>query len=182
MLFSLASAAASRVPFELTVHLNPQRPDELETLFWRVADPSDSLYAQHQLPHQLRYLAGATDVSINEVSVWLRSLGGTDVEVSALGDRVTASVNDQLDSSQWSARGLPLSSPMSASLVTRRDFSPPRADSVLRSPRVDVVEGDSESRINSQKKAYGIPQNLAATDERTTQMVWGFVRNSNCVP
>ena len=163
------SAVASN--FELTVHMAAQRPHELDALFWRVSNPTDSLYGKYRTAHALRDLAGASTASIKEVSSWLSGLGGMDIGVSAMGDRVTASFNASSTSpiEVWSARGLPTTKPAVASLVTRRDFS--RREEAARSR--DGYKAGRGYSINAQKQAYGIDLSLSASDERTTQMVWG---------
>ena len=163
------SAVASN--FELTVHMAAQRPQELDALFWRVSNPTDSLYGKYRTAHALRDLAGASTASIKEVSSWLSGLGGMDIGVNAMGDRVTASFNASSTSpiEVWSARGLPTTKPAVASLVTRRDFS--RREEAARSR--DGYKAGRGYSINAQKQAYGIDLSLSASDERTTQMVWG---------
>ena len=109
--------------YELVVHLASARPVELDALFWAVADPKSSKYAQHVSAEELRPLAGGTPEAAAEAEAWLRKLGGSDVIVSPLGDRVTASFDADADkdTSRWSARGLPLvsSQPPSAAPQAR---------------------------------------------------------------
>jgi len=159
--------------YELVVHLASARPVELDALFWAVADPNSAKYAQHVSADELRHLAGGTPAAAAEAGAWLSKLGGSNVLVSPLGDRVTASFDADADkdASRWTARGLPLASskPPSAALVVRRDFDKPPA--TLHRPMVEAP--DFGPSVNDQKAAYGIPKDLAATDERTIQMVWG---------
>ena len=102
--------------YELVVHLASARPVELDALFWAVADPKSAKYAQHVSAEELRHLAGGTPAAAAEAEAWLRKLGGSNVLVSPLGDRVTASFDAAADkdASRWTTRGLPMASSSSA--------------------------------------------------------------------
>jgi len=95
--------------------------------------------------------------------------------VSGLRHRITASFNASVLQQGWSARGLPLtaSQPASVRLLARRErhvrpSTPPR-----QRPAATVARPSAGYGIEDQKKAYGIPLDLAATHPATLQMVWG---------
>ena len=162
--------------FEITAHLRSRANiAELQTLYDSVADPHALQYQQFLTRSALAQLVGATDERVDAASAWLRDLNGQDVRVSALHDRVSATFSDTDTGTEvWSARGLPLSRPDGVTIVTRRgpggaDAPPQRQRTASNVP----AHPQSTYSISAQKKAYGIPVDLAATNEQTLQMVWG---------
>ena len=71
-------------------------------------------------------------------------------------------------------RGLPLRKlqPPEVLFVVRRDFGVAAQAAHIRSKNLSASVGDAYD-ISTQKKAYGIPVDRAATHANTTGMVWG---------
>ena len=175
LLALLATTSSLTRPFELTLHLEPSRTAVLEDLFWAVSTPGTQEYLAFRSVAQLSALAGGSLSTVKAATSWLIGLGGTNVTVSSLRDRVTAAFDPamSLEDSHWTARGLPsLERPSGVAIVTRRDFNGaagfPRPLSALS--RDDSADTYS---ISNQKRAYGIPEDLAAANDTTLQMVWG---------
>lgn len=166
--------------FELTLHLAPSlAPASLDQLFWRAATPGSPDYLNFfTSPEAAAPWFGGTTVAIREASEWLNSLNGTDIRVSAMRDRVTASFSRSVNTSSvaWSTRGLPLGAPPSTvQLVTRRD-PPQRVGGTTVRPSAPPLDDDAPRdtyNVASIKRAYKLPTDLAATNPQTLQMVWG---------
>ena len=183
---SVQQATASS-SFSITAHLHSTAStDELDALFWRVATPASADYMQF-FPdvESLAPKFGAPPESVTQAVRWLRSLNGSNVQTSAMRDRVTATFATSLalDSSAWSARGLPLrhSQPPGVLLVTRRDDAPTPTRAPAQSPSPSSSTPSTTTTtapragysIANQKAAYKVPADRACTNEKTLQMVWG---------
>lgn len=183
LLASVAVAAASPAPdagFELVVALKQRGQAELELLFWQVAQPGSPEYLQFRSPEQIAAITGATDQEIATVSAWLSGAGALDVRVASLRDTVTARFAAK-PLLATTVKGLPHrdTHPACVEYVLRRDarvHTPPTEAESAR-PRTRDTLGDAAPAvnytINNIKKAYGIPLDLTATNDATTQMVWG---------
>ena len=172
-LFHSAAGLASAQDFEVSLHLHSIADTAAQDrLFWRVATPGSPDYLRFKNVSQLADIFGAPQTAIAEAGAFVTALGGTDVRVSALRDVVTASFpGAAADEARWSPRGLPrASAPAGVALVTRRDFGT-LAPEPPSKPR--VASGIGSYTITQQKDAYGIPEDLAATNDKTSQMVWG---------
>ena len=161
--------------FDLVVHLHSEAPQaQLDALFWRVATPGSADYLNfYKSPESLASLFGATDADVAEVSAWLSALNGTDVRVSAVRDRVTATFpTSQPTADAWSARGLPLRhlQPPSVHIVTRRDALRGTEKAM---PRTETWQPRESYTVRNMKTAWHIPTNRMATNPKTLQMVWG---------
>jgi len=157
------------------VHLRGRTSEaELDSLFWRVATPGDAEYLRFRSISDLSALVGGSDKAVQETREWLRAINGTNIYVSALRDRVTATFNTTTSAfpRTWSARGLPLQTlqPRSVLLITRRDAASAPAEPQRRATASRPSFGYS---IKAQKDAYQMPTALATTNEQTLQMVWG---------
>jgi len=162
--------------FELVVGLPLRNTDELEKKFWLISDPQSAEYLQHQSLPELADLVGASQKDVSLVSQWLLNIGATGVRVSNLRDTVTASfpvATTSTNTSQWTMKGLPhqATHPLPFDFVLRRDPLPKTTNASIRKkgPGRTLV-GYS---IGDQKKAYGIPVDLTATNPAGLQMVWG---------
>jgi hypothetical protein len=172
-------AGAVLEDFELVVGLPHRDPSQLERIFWDVSSPSSPRYLAHLSLGEVADLVGAPDEDVSVVKSWLIELGASpsSVRTSALRDTVTASFNGRdhsllLESSRspWTERGLPstASHPMRLDFVLRRG-SIARSNAPLK---LKAASGFGYA-ISDQKKSYGIPVSLAATNETGLQMVWG---------
>jgi hypothetical protein len=167
--------------FELTVHLHSSKPvEDLERRYWSVSTPGDPYYLHFLSMTELAELVGGAPEAVAASSKYLRSLSGRDVRVSPLRDTVTATFDDTQPFAvpgKWSARGLPLATlqPPGVKFVTRRDFNGIGKSGVPATsghpPRAPAAGSGYD--ISSQKDAYKIPADRAATNGATTQMVWG---------
>ena len=167
--FSLATA-----DFTIVAHLKHRNLAELEEIFWRVSTPGTSDYLQHRSVSDLASIIGSSATDISAVSSWLIACGGSSVEVSPLRDVVSASFSDSHTFTLGSAYGVPLKDdrrPDAVSFVIRRDHRHTATvdDNKLR-PTFSSVSNPTVEEI---KNAYGIPVDLQASNELTTNMVWG---------
>ena len=157
--------------FELTLHLLPSSSEEqLDELYWRVANPGSSEYLHFLDLDDLAPLVGGKSEAISRAAIFLRGLRGSNVQVSTLRDKVTASFagvsthNREL----WTARGLPAGgAPAGVALVTRQDVGLKSGLTAELRSNASSLGGYSVAR---QKRAYKVPAELAATNPRTTQV------------
>ena len=198
--------------FELTLHLRARQggEDELERTFWNVATPGHSEYLRHRSRTELAAIVGASRTDLKTARNWLRTLGGTNIRLSPLGNTLTAyfsnlsGVGLAASAEQWTARGLPSrkGQPEGVELVTRRDFvgggGGGGGGGGQRHPQHQQEQSQSQSKsqrkthesaaaaaaatvsapramysVEAQKKGYGIPADLQASNAKTLQMVWG---------
>ena len=172
LLLAGAAVAARAAPFDVVVGLPLRNLQAMDALFWRVADPQDSEYLRHRSVGQLAKLISPRPGDREAAEEWLRSLGAKEVSISPLGDTLTARFHAEPESKHpsWSAQGLPLKAAHAHPLdfVYRRDAGVDPGPIGARPLR----DGSSYD-IAAQKKAYGMPVDLQATNEQTKQMVWG---------
>lgn len=169
MLSSVAMAlvALPAASYKLSVGLPHRDPETLESWFWSVSDPNSQQYLRHRSLRELRLVAGATDADVEAVKQWLMSLGADEsaVEVSALRDVVSARVNDATEMPSIE------DCPIEVDFVIRRDTTQPSPTSSSQLPHLKV--GPDGPTISQQKIAYGMPEDLQASENDTLQMVWG---------
>ena len=111
MLFISILPVAAASSFELTLHLHAHASHAaLDAKFWAVATPSSPTYGQFLSIDALGEFIGGTTAAVESASSWLGQLGGRNVSVSALRDRVTAAFDGSEPGRRpdvWTARGLP---------------------------------------------------------------------------
>mmetsp|Transcript_44113 Transcript_44113/g.86261 ORF Transcript_44113/g.86261 Transcript_44113/m.86261 type:complete len:565 (-) Transcript_44113:202-1896(-) len=177
-LLCLFSAQAER--FEVVVGLPHRDSAGLEQAFWEISDPSSPRYLQFLSIEETAALIGAPDSAVKTATEWLQQLGAEpgSVRLSNLRDTLTAAFDDnnhagQVGGDLWSSAGLPLqaSHPLPFDFVIRRDNTPPTHLHNLRK-QSSHAQGLGYD-VENQKKAYGIPVSLSATNPNGLQMVWG---------
>lgn len=161
LLCAASSVAASLV----TVGLPLNNISALEDRFWAISTPGNPSYLQHLSLEQVRHLIGASPESIDLTVSWLRSHGATSVSVSATRDFVTAELPD---GAQLSVDQPPLAVDF---VVHQKPLS--EQPKPYKYKRKAEKEPLNTYTIGAQKTAYGIPADLCAVNEKTTQMVWG---------
>eukprot|EP00756_Hemistasia_phaeocysticola_P027279 Hpha_TRINITY_DN16107_c1_g16::TRINITY_DN16107_c1_g16_i1::g.4037::m.4037/K01279/TPP1, CLN2; tripeptidyl-peptidase I len=160
-----AVAACARAEHEVVVGLKLSNTQALEEAFWGVADPKSPEYLKHRSLADLSRLVGAPVEQQRAASEWLRSQGATSVRVSKLGDTVTGVFPDAPSVSLSVA-----AAPVPADFILHRGGSAavvPREAARIESPELG---GPS---VKDTKAAYGIPNDLMASNPKTLQMVWG---------
>jgi len=170
----LAVVPSMSTAFEITLHLHSAASSKaLDALFWSTSTPGSPKYLQfYESAEALAGLFGGDKVAVAEATEYLHSLNGTNVRVTALRDRVTATfAPSMMTPSAWSARGLPLRQPRGVQLATRRDNVAPRGRA--RESSVAAPRFPSSYSVAGQKRAYKLPADYAATNPATLQMVWG---------
>jgi len=180
----LGSAVAD---FHLDVHLKHANLDALETQFWDIATPGNHAYLQFLSLGDLASLIGADESSIKQVSDWLMKSGATGTTTSNLRDTVTAHFADS-SLLTLTANGLPHSKthPEAVAGIVRRDpvndesagidHAAHLIDDVDYSMHIlDIADTAAapDYSISNIKAAYQMPADLQATNDATTQMVWG---------
>eukprot|EP00929_Paragymnodinium_shiwhaense_P025351 TRINITY_DN15355_c0_g1_i1.p1 TRINITY_DN15355_c0_g1~~TRINITY_DN15355_c0_g1_i1.p1 ORF type:complete len:571 (+),score=111.53 TRINITY_DN15355_c0_g1_i1:319-2031(+) len=175
-LLAAAATGASAADYELVAHLKQRNLDELERLFWRISDPDDAMYLKHRTIDQVSALIGASDEELRAASSWLLSKGATrdSLRVSPLRDSVTAtfpSAGGEAKGKQFFST-IAAEKPAAIEFVVRRDALENEAVPQGQAP-LETDEGFGEYTVSNIKKAYGIPTDLAASNETTLQMVWG---------
>ena len=183
VLFVLACTAHAAVdqkraePFEIVFGLPHAAPETLEHEFWDISTPGSSKYLQHLSLEQVRSIVGASEDYVESVKDFAANVLRADgVKVSELSDTVTALFSSKsvvaANAGAWSELGLPkktLMSEFNFDFVLRRDVRKPE---LKHAPRVGRSKNGGYT-IPEQKKAYGIPTDLQATNETGLQMVWG---------
>ena len=100
-----------------------------------------------------------------------------------MNDVLTASCNNSNSSNVWSQNGLPLEKIYNQKydFILRRDEYNDKRNTQEKGNKHDIMRENKKINnsqgsgysIGNQKKAYGIPVDLVATNETTLQMVWG---------
>ena len=153
---------------EVIVGLRPGSPTsekDLEDAFWAIARPNSDRYAKHMTTDEIVHILGASKDHIAAAKSWLAENGASQLSVSLLEDTVTGKV----PCSRVDALGSP---PINVDFVLRRKPSG-KPNDTLHSKSKEFKSFGSGYTISAQKKAYGIPVDLAAQNETTRQMVWG---------
>ena len=167
---SLSSAAAD---FTLVAHLAHRNVAALEAAFWAVATPASAEYLQHRSVSAIAAIIGAPAADVAAVASWLRANGGASVEVSPLRDCVSAVFSEGAHRFSLGRNGVPTRDgrrPAAVRFLVRRDAAPAAAAAERPRPAVASVTDPTVAEI---KAAYGIPVDLQASNDLTTQMVWG---------
>eukprot|EP00931_Biecheleriopsis_adriatica_P048399 TRINITY_DN27959_c0_g1_i1.p1 TRINITY_DN27959_c0_g1~~TRINITY_DN27959_c0_g1_i1.p1 ORF type:complete len:572 (+),score=136.40 TRINITY_DN27959_c0_g1_i1:36-1751(+) len=170
------SHALQEGEYELVAHLRQRNLKAFEDRFWNIANPDHAMYLQHLTLAEVASSIGASDEEIEEARDWLLRLGAkpSSVQVSALRDSVTGSFSVPEDHDAENAvmlSALSSQRPSSVEFIVRRDLAlqEPFAES---RPEIDTLQTDAYT-VSNIKKAYGIPADLQASNETTSQMVWG---------
>jgi tripeptidyl-peptidase-1 len=172
---TVALAITQATAFELVAGLPHENAAILETKFWEIADPQSDSYLQHLSLSEVRDIISSDLVKQETITTWFTALGATSTSINALGDTVTAVFdNDTLFDNN---ANIPSHTSFNLDFLLRRD----------EKGKVKVkVKSESHQHHqhltaplygsyppSAQKKAYGIPADLAATNDSTLQMVWG---------
>jgi len=163
VLASLVAAA----PFQLVAHLSHKNPEILEELFWNVSSPGNPEYLRFRTTEEIAAVVGSAESEIEEVKKWLVTKGAdpSSLRLSPLRDSITADFDGLALGWEQLAK-----KPAAVEFVHRRDFrssSMPEAKSPARDKPNEFYT------ISNMKKAYGIPEKLLASNDKTLQMVWG---------
>ena len=158
--------------FDLVAGLPHANSDLLEQQFWSISDPQSSQYLQFLSREEVASIVGSPPKLIQRVTAWFNAIGATAIAVSPYQDTVTATFDS---STTFTNRSFPVP-PFQFDFLLRRD---PKIHSVSVAASTTTVGGAASQwgsgtySISNQKKAYGIPTTLAATNDSTLQMVWG---------
>jgi len=133
------------------------------------------MYLKHRSVQDIASIIGSTTSEISAVSQWLQSAGGSSIEVSPLRDTVSAVFSHNSHRFELGANGVPSKDqhrPAVVSFLVRRDAA---ANDVFSTKKVQPTKISSvaDPTIAEIKNAYGIPATFTATNELTTNMVWG---------
>ena len=178
---SLASAAflacvahAAPSGFDLVVGLPLKNLDTLEAKFWAISTPGSGSYLEFLSRDDLATLIGPSERDIESAKAWHVQNGANpaSISVSPLGDRVIASYAAGSDRA-WGASARVPTTPPHFDFVVRRDASAARRSPKFRAQKVGTPSSRLGYSVSAQKKAYGIPEDLTATNDATVQMVWG---------
>merc|ERR1711935_677508 len=157
-------AVSTVTGFEIVLGLPLRNLAKLESNFWAISTPGHLEYLNFASRHALSALIGADDASIANASFWLTSFGAHSVSVSPLRDAVTADFEPSAQLPGWIP---PNNHPsLRFDYILRRDGEPNVA--ISRVQATAVLNGGYS--IANQKKAYGIPVDLTATNSSTLQM------------
>ena len=159
-------------PFDLVAGLSLRNLGSLESDFWAVSTPGSGQYLQHRSVEEIAKLVGSSDEAIKEASEWFVAHGADadSIRVSPLRDSVTATFQPEAGLGavqRWGGK-LPARAvfPLPVDFLLRRDAAPAVA---MRSASPSL--GLFGPSVSAQKKAYGVPADLAAKNATTLQMV-----------
>eukprot|EP00128_Syssomonas_multiformis_P001382 Colp12_sorted_trinity150504_noHs@16960 len=167
----------------ILVALKHKRLQEMEKLFWEVADANSPLYGKHLSFAELTQLAGTSDNDYAVVESWLKTIGATDVQLLESRDFVTATVpHSVVDAVDANSLYIPDEVKTHIDVVTLQE--PPRmakhtgnegpfANKWTQIMSADAVGANPVGDPNTQKKAYGIPLTQTGSHPDNSQMVWG---------
>ena len=181
------AAGTASTTYELVAGLPHRAPDTLDESFWAIADPAHPRYLKHLSLDDAREIVGADAATVERVTAWFRDgLGAVagSVRVSNLGDLVTATF---VDNGGNGNSGIPTRDayPVPLDFLLRRDprsapaaaaaepTATATAESKRRLRRRAFSPGGGAYNVAAQKKAYGIPVDLQASNATGLQMVWG---------
>eukprot|EP00656_Telonema_subtile_P053436 TRINITY_DN7754_c0_g1_i1.p1 TRINITY_DN7754_c0_g1~~TRINITY_DN7754_c0_g1_i1.p1 ORF type:complete len:243 (-),score=60.02 TRINITY_DN7754_c0_g1_i1:115-843(-) len=158
--------------FQISLGLPQRNLPQLEATFWAVSTPGTPEYLQFRSRQHIAGLIGASDSTVANASAWLIAHGGQSLALSPLRDELSASFEHSTKSVGWiPANDHPT---IRFDYVLRRDQrSAAPAQAAQKQPRIDSINSNSAYSVSNQKKAYGIPADLTATNPGTVQMVWG---------
>ena len=164
--------------FEIVLGIPHAGSEKLEKAFWDISTPGTSNYLKHLSLEKIKDIIGVKDEVVEKAKEFLTLLGAKrgNIRVNALADVVVATFrNTDVRNDTWTTRGLPRKELYNQhyDFVFRRD-SLSKETKVLPSVGKELVSRLSGAySIGNQKKAYGIPTDLVATNESLSQMVWG---------
>ena len=164
--------------FELVLGLPHAGSEKLEKTFWEISTPGTSDYLKHLSLDAIKGIIGVKDGVIEKAKEFLMLLGAKrgNIRVNAIGDVVVATFrNTDVRNDTWTTKGLPRKEVYNQhyDFVFRRDPVAKEATSPARTEKDLTSRLSGAYSIGNQKKAYGIPTDLVATNETLTQMVWG---------
>jgi len=164
----LASCALASSGTEIVVGLKLQRLDKLEAAFWEISNPRSPRYLSFMNLTTLADLIGPSPAAVNQAKAWLLTRGADpeSIRVSAMGDRVTATVPKRLEVAAATEYDELFD------FVLHRNANK-NSSSLISSSRKALRSASGRYSIKAQKQAYGIPEDLQASNPRTLQMVWG---------
>lgn len=161
--------------FTLVAHLRHRNVELLEDTFWKVSTPGTDAYLKHLNVPDIASIIGSPASDISAVSSWLQSAGGVSIEVSPLRDSLSAVFSENSHSFALGAHGIPIKDekrPAAVSFLVRRDAAA-EASLSPEKPRPTGITSVSNPTVKEIKSAYGIPVDFSATNDLTTNMVWG---------
>ena len=167
---TLLSAAQVATSFELVAGIpHANNGDQLEKLFWNISTPGTSQYLKFLTQKQVKDVVGVAPLA-NSISEWFHQIGAETVQISPIGDTVTARFPPE---KVFSTHGkFPTHDLFQFDFLIRRDEQEIPLNEQSSEPKSTTFTGGTYS-VSNQKQAYGIPETLAATNESTLQMVWG---------
>eukprot|EP00041_Stephanoeca_diplocostata_P039946 m.1638211 g.1638211 ORF g.1638211 m.1638211 type:complete len:561 (-) comp27282_c0_seq1:102-1784(-) len=160
---------------ELKVMLKLNNLNKLERSFWDIATPGNKNYLQFLSRDDVASMIGAQQQDIDSTITWLSATLGvhhSDISVSPLRDAVVVSIDD------GTATPAHHTLPSTVDFIIRKES---HASLPAGTPQGNASGTDQKRfrgvdigySISDQKKAYGIPLDLEASNADTLQMVWG---------
>ena len=171
VLLVAVSAARAKRECGVVVGMKPrvESTQELEAAFWEISTPGSARYLSHLSLEDAAEFVAASASDVAAVIDWLAGSGFENVRSSALGDSITASITcSDMDALSITSKACPVE----VDFVLRKDYGTAPQQYAKTSLKAAAGLQGSYS-IPNQKKAYGIPADLAAQDPRTLQFVWG---------
>jgi hypothetical protein len=86
---ALATVAAAQ-DVQLLVGVTQTNLGEMDSLFWKVADPKSAEFSKHRTAEELASLVGSAPESVERTQAWLRSIGCTQIELLPNKDTIRA--------------------------------------------------------------------------------------------
>jgi len=182
-IFILSLVGSALAHFYLDVHLKHSNLDTLEKNFWDIATPGSDSYLKFLSRDDVATIIGASETDLASIKNWLKNAGGFDITTSAIRDTVTATFAGAPSVLKMGRNGIPHkeSHPACVEFIVRRN--PRESDTskladAKRVPRhskdtLGLTADSPDYSVSNIKEAYGIPTDLQATNDATTQMVWG---------
>eukprot|EP00943_MAST-04B_sp_MAST-4B-sp1_P002328 g2328.t1 len=178
---TITQAKTSKNVFQIVLGLPHQNKDVFEQKFWRISTPNTKEYLKHLSITEIKQIIGASKGTVKKAKDFilktLKCIPNT-IQISSLHDMVTAQCNNMNTSDQniWSKNGLPLKKVYNQQydFILRRDEKREKfKDTYKKNDKKNSHNLKGSYSIGNQKKAYGIPVDLVATNETLLQMVWG---------
>lgn len=162
---------------ELVAHLKLRNLQSFERTFWAIANPDHESYLQFLSRDDVATAIGAAEEDLRAAQDWLVNLGAepSSLRISALKDTVTATFasHESEQGLRTSLQALSSQKPAAVDFVLRRDAATAETLGAIHS-RHKVDAGTQVSyKVKYIKQAYGIAEDLMASNNATLQMVWG---------